>query len=179
MTAVRSVRRWLGDYASDRGGAAAIEFAIWCLVLVPAFVSMMDVGTYAFDETQVTNAAQAGSQAAWAAAKGSACSFSSSSGTSKCSGLSTAVTNAIANSSALGGSVAENTAGETQGYYCANVGTGVLTSNGSSITCPSGATAGYYYKVEVKFTYSPVFKGASVTSFLTNSMVKDAWTRLQ
>ena len=126
-----SVFRRIARLWNATEGAAAVEFAVWLTVLVPAVVNAVDIGLYSYARTQVTNAGQAGAQAAWTAAQSGSCSFNSTNGTSNCPGLGTEVTYAIQHSSVLGkaGSVTENTSGETQGYYCVNVTTGVLTSN--------------------------------------------------
>lgn len=186
MNKMEERRRGSKSWFCSEGGAAAMEFVIWLTVLVPGMVNAADLGLYALSRTQVTNAAQAGAQAAWTVAKSNGCSFSSSKGSqvADCTSptsLPTAVTRAITNSSVLGklGTVAEYSTDETEGYYCADVTTGKLTSNGTSTTCASGATAGYYYKVGVRYTYQPVFQGATVTSLLNTTMTQGAWIRLQ
>jgi hypothetical protein len=142
---------------------------------------------------QVANAGQAAAQAAWTTAVATPCTTAngglstSSSPRSSCTGVSSAITDAIAQSSALGGAgsqITETTANEAYGYYCPAATTYVLTSTSGATTCPgttadSGAPAGFYYKIEVTYTYHPLFGAASVTSLLGTSMTQDTWIRLQ
>jgi Flp pilus assembly protein TadG len=174
MMTSRSMFTRLRRYGRNTHGAAAAEFAIWLVVLVPAVLNALDVGFYAYDKMQVANAAQAGAQAAYAAWANCLAQTQ----TSNCSGFSTAVSTAITNSSFIGGSVSKGTTTSTEGYYCADVATGSLASNGTSTTCPSGATAGYYYPLRVTFTYIPMIKGATITNLLNTTMTQDSWIRL-
>jgi hypothetical protein len=172
--------RWRGYLAGEEGAAVA-EFAIWLTILVPAIINAADIGLYSYARTQVTNAAQAGAQAAWTTAQSAKCTFSPTQGTSNCTGLSAAVTSAISNSSVLGAAstpVQEQISGETEGYYCADVTSGALKPS-STVTC--GSAAGYYYKVEVTYTYRPLFGRATVigAGLLNPTMTQDAWIRLQ
>jgi Flp pilus assembly protein TadG len=163
-------------YWSDECGAAAAEFAIWLLILIPAILNVVDLAFYAYDKTQVANAAQAGVEAGYAAWA----NCSSATSTSGCNGFSTAVTNAISNSGYIGGSISQPTTGQsTEGYYCADLTTGKLTANGTSSSCSTGATAGYYYPLKVTFTYTPVFKGATITSLLNTTIAQESWIRLK
>lgn len=164
-----------GAFLGHERGAAAAEFAIWAVILVPAVVNAVDVGFYAWDKTQVSNAAQAGVQAAFAAWANCA----SATSTSGCTGFSTQVSRAITNSSFIGGSVSQGTASASEGYYCADVSTGALVSNGTSSSCSTGAIAGYYFPLKVTFTYTPLFRGATVTSLLNTTMSQESWIRLK
>jgi Flp pilus assembly protein TadG len=180
-------RRW----GPREDGGAAVEFAIWLAVLAPAMIGAIDIGLYGYQRVQVANAAQALAQAVFTASTKAGCTYSTSNGptSSNCSALTTSFkNNAINGSSSLAasGQITENAGGETYGYYCVNSTTGALVSNASASTpgtCSASGviagTAGYYYKVEVKFTYAPLFGGISVASILGTSIIQDSWIRLQ
>ena len=188
----RNLKRRLLGYSRGDDGMAAVEFAIWLAVLVPALANVMDVTLYAYDKTQVANAAQALAQAVWSVSANGSCTFSASNTPAQsCSAITSALkSNAIAGSSALGaaGNITEytttgNANSEAWGFYCVNSTTGQLSSNASA-TCPTGGAslsgaAGYYYKVTVTFTYHPLFGSASVTGLLGTTMYQSAWVRLQ
>jgi Flp pilus assembly protein TadG len=165
------IARRAGRYAESASGAAAVEFAIWLLVLVPTFLSVIDLGRYAYLRMEVSNAAQTAVQAAW--------SNCASAPTSACGTFNTALSTAITNASDLGDGVTEQTAQRLEGYYCADASTGALVSNGANTTCPSGAKAGYYFRLQVSYTYAPVFAAISMGSVLTTPIVQTAWTRLK
>jgi Flp pilus assembly protein TadG len=177
----------LRAYLHHECGAAAAEFAIWLLVLAPTLVNVVDLALYAYDKTQVANAAQSAAQAAYSA-------YAKCTGTAaSCASLGTAVTNAISNSSFLGPKITTATASSTEQYYCADVTTGLLTANGtSSSVCSSGATAGWYYPLKVTYTFTPPFAGLSVINLLNSSttqcttttnttckLSQEAWIRLK
>jgi hypothetical protein len=60
---------------------------------------------------------------------------------------------------------------------------GQLVANGATTSCDTssttGGSAGYYYRVNVSFTYTPIFKGATVTSLLNTTITQDSWMRLK
>jgi hypothetical protein len=49
----------------DEGGSAAIEFAVFGLLLVYMMLNVVDLARYAFERMQVENAAQMGVQSIW------------------------------------------------------------------------------------------------------------------
>jgi Flp pilus assembly protein TadG len=172
----RNVRTVVGGFLRLQDGAAAVEFAIWLVVLIPLLVNGVDVALYVYDKTQVTSAAQAAVQAGYS--KWDSCAPASS--TSGCSGFSTAISNAISNSGRLGPKITTTTASGTEQYYCADTTTGTLIANGtSSSTCSSGATAGWYYPLKVTYNFTPTFRGVSIATVLNTTITQEAWIRLK
>jgi Flp pilus assembly protein TadG len=167
-------RRRLVQYTAAEGGTAAMEFAIWLLVLVPVFVNAIDLGRYVYEKMQVSNVAQTAAQAAWL--------HCATPPTSNCATFDSDLSTAITYASHLSSAVQEDTGQREEGYYCADTATGALVSNAAQTpptTCPSGAKAGYYFKLQVHYTYHPLFSRVSASSLLANPIVQTAWTRLQ
>jgi Flp pilus assembly protein TadG len=161
--------RWtpvpLRSYLAADGGAAAVEFAIWLMVLVPATIGAVDLGLYAYDTTQVYAAAQSAAQAARSTVISGSCDFTSGQTLSSCTGLSSAATTAMTQSGPLGSSMSKNS--EALNYYCSNKGTNSAGSVGTSSS--SCSNTGYYYNVEVRMAYTPLFSGAPSAGVLTAS----------
>ena len=188
MTRFRLTEILVGYLRRERGGAA-VEFAIWTMLLVPIIVNVMDIGIYGFQRVQLSNAGQSGAQAAWTIWYANKCTYPTKT-IGNCGGnntISTAVTNAIKQSSVMGlaspAQFAQGTPTDAPGYYCPATTTNVLTSVGSA-TCPAGsanqgAAAGYYDVIRVTFTYQPLFAAASVVSLLGATMTQDTYIRLQ
>jgi hypothetical protein len=194
---MRRLIRRLRSYGSGEEGIAAVEFAIWLIVLVPILINVVDLAFYAYARVQVANAGQASAQAAWSIWNAKGCSYSTNT-VANCGGngtISTAITDAINQSSAIGGlssaPITENTSNEVTGYFCPTS-TGGLAMDGASpgvATCPSsygvntfsnsGAKAGYYYMIEVTYTYHPLFPAAAVTRIIGTTITHDTWIRLQ
>jgi Flp pilus assembly protein TadG len=190
MTSARLLTRALGYLRRERG-SAAVEFAIWIACLVPIVANALDLGIYAFEKVQVSAAGQSAAQAAWTTWYANACTYPTKT-VANCGGngtISTAVGNAINQSTVLGlaspSQITEVTANETSGYYCPLATTNALTVvTPAGGNCPSGsanagAKVGFYYKLQVRFTYRPLFGAASVASLLGTTMTQDTWIRLQ
>jgi Flp pilus assembly protein TadG len=177
-------------YFRDERGAAAVEFALMLGLFTISLPSVVDLGIYAYQNMQVKNSAQMGAQAVWAA-----CSQLPATDTTACPTAQTAL-NAAVQRSTLGSAVTVSTV--TEGYYCAgssgalvnadpNGKTGNFTTSLTTAlatpptTCPSGSLTsapGEYIKVDVSFTYKPVFAQASVASLLGSTIQGTAWMRL-
>jgi Flp pilus assembly protein TadG len=154
--------------ATAADGAAAAEFAIWLSVLVPAMLNVVDIGIYAWDKMQVSNAAQSAVQAVWTYCPTTPVSTN----------CDTKISDAISGASGLKTSVQEDTTQRQEGYACPVSGT--LQWNASGVTtCSSGKTAGYYFKTQVTYAYRPVFTGISVASLLSTPITQSAWTRIK
>jgi Flp pilus assembly protein TadG len=159
------------SYLRDSRGMAAAESVFWLLLLAPVLFSIVDIGVYVFQRMQVVNAAQMGAQAAWANCE--------SPPTSGCTGFTTAVDNAI-HSTSLASSV--NRIGLVEGYSCRDVDTMVIDAGSLSTSAPncgSGGGAGYYVRVTVRFTYTPIVTGISIATLLAGDVDEAAWTRLK
>lgn len=148
-------------YWRETSGAAAAEFAIWLLVLVPLFLNAVDLGAYVYQRMQVQNAAQMAVQAAWKFCDEAdlACDPT------------TQVDAAIASTS-LGTEVTRSGA-VTTGQYCPNNVDNTLTPGA---TCGS-VDAGYYVLVTVTYTYQPIFPGITVGAALAGPITQTAWSR--
>jgi Flp pilus assembly protein TadG len=170
MNRARGPARWAGRYARSTSGAAAVEFALWLMILTPTLLSIIDLGRYIYLRMEVSNTAQTAVQAAW-----KTCDTPP---TSTCGNFNTALATAITNASDLGTAVTEQSGQRAEGYYCADVSTGALVTNAGT-TCTSGAKAGYYFKLQVSYTYAPVFPALSIASLLSTPIVQTAWTRLK
>lgn len=172
---IRRARSRLGGYPADTSGAAALEFVICLLVLVPAFMSIADLATYIYRGIQVGNAAQAAAQAVW-----TKCTTAPISG---CTSIDTYVANGIQYGSALGTAVTEVSGQRHAEYYCPAWDTSsasyVMNANGASKSCSSGVTAGYYFKTRVTYTYLPIFPATSLVSLLPNPITRDVWIRIE
>jgi Flp pilus assembly protein TadG len=153
-------------YLAGEGGTAAVEFAIWLIVLVPAVVSAVDVGYYANDVAQVAHAAQAAANAARVTALNGGCTFNSPNTLSTCTGLTTATSAAISSSGAIGSSISKVSSSEQLLYYCASSG----GSAAFSTTHTNGCTEdGYYYDVKVSYSFHPIFGAALVVGILNGT----------
>ncbi|MGZ3274214.1 MAG: hypothetical protein ACXU8Z_10655, partial [Caulobacteraceae bacterium] len=152
--------------------------------------NVVDLGVYGFERVQLANAAQSAAQAAWTTWYANSCTYPTKT-ISNCGGngtISAAITNAIKQSSVLGlaspAQFSQGTPTDSAGYYCPATTTNVLTSVGSSTSCPSGsanqgAASGYYDVIRVTFTYHPLFGSASVANLLGTTMIQDTYIRLQ
>ncbi len=192
MTHLRMIKRWglrLSTYRSRTDGAAAVEMALWVSVLTVPFLSISDLGIYAYSKMQVENASQMAAQSAW-----QYCGTSAQiPAVTNCTNLQTVMTNA-AQSTTLSTHVTVATAAITEGYYCTNssgalqlVGTaGTLSTapvapspNNCDTVLGTGVTPADYVQVTASYTYAPIFAHISVASFLPTTISKQSWIRLQ
>ena len=106
----------LGRFRRDTRGVAAVEFALLALLFSTGIFNAFDIGRYAYQRVQVSDAAYAGAQAAWKTCNDQTTMLPA---TQHCPGLNAAVTSSV-QSTSLGTSVALSSAGVTEGYYCVN-----------------------------------------------------------
>src|ERR1700722_16922980 len=93
MSSPGTIERWasrLLAYRSRTDGAAAVEMALWVSILTVPFLSICDVGIYAYTKMQVENAAQMAAQSAWQSCR----SFAQIPAVTNCTNLQTVMTNA-------------------------------------------------------------------------------------
>lgn len=177
-------RRELTHSSSRRGflrdtrGAAALELVIWLGIIVLPVLNVVDLGFYVYQRMQLDNAAQAGAQNAWRTCyaqtsqpKGAACGAA----------MTTAITTGI-QSTSLGNSVTVVSGYPIEGAYCPDSSNvlqpvGSYQSSCAAAGYPAG-TSGDYIQVRVQYTYTPLFGGASLASFLPTPIVRTAWMRL-
>lgn len=193
----RLVRAGLGHrifaWRRDTNGAAAVEFAIWLLILVVPMLNVADIGLYVFQKMQLQQASQVAAQAAWKLCDPSKGNYLPAA--THCPNLVSTMTTAAQNTS-LGTAATLQTSHEQ--YYCTNasgglvaVGTqGTINTTGTN-TDPSGAPGncsgvvsgslavpGDYVQITVNYSYSPLFRAVSMASFLTTPITQTAWSRL-
>jgi Flp pilus assembly protein TadG len=162
-------------YLRDDHGAAAVETAIFVLVLAPIVLNLADLGIYVYRRMQVENAAQAGAQAAWAT-----CTKPPATATN-CPYIATAVLAAVQGTS-LGTTVSwsNSPASTNANYYCPDGPDNSLISVASGTTCTTtDAKAGYYVRIDVSYNFQPVFTGFSVASLLPTPITRSTWMRLE
>jgi Flp pilus assembly protein TadG len=164
---------------ADQRGVAAIEFALFAVVLALGIVNVVDVSLYIFQRMEAENATQAAAQAAW-----KACDLSHLPATTNCPTLNTAINNSVSSSS-LGTNVSLVSGSPSEGYYCVNS-SNALQYVSSVSTKPADCTAagmsslqpGDYIQVQTTFTYTPLFPGLSVGSLLPSPINSMAMVRL-
>jgi Flp pilus assembly protein TadG len=201
MTGLGRLTGMVGGFAHDTRGAAGVEFAMWLMLMAIPIFTVVDAGFYIYQKMQVQNAVQAAAQNAFAVCKDATMWPA----TSKCgtggATLKTALSQG-AQSSSLGTLVAlspgSNGEAGSEAYFCANA-AGALVQTGTAgkisttgantapstppATC-SGVVAGStvppgdYVTANVKFTYHPIFKGASIAALFPANMTASATARL-
>ena len=174
----------LRAYRREGRGAAALELALIVgLATVPA-LNIVDLAVYAFDEMQTHNAAEMAAEAAYndcgTASYLPATSQCTASNSQWSISFNTAVTSGLKEST-LGNFVTLNS--DSEGYYCATTSNTLVSVSASTQTCSgyadANATPGDYVMVTARYTYTPIFKGMTVTSLLPSTITKTVWIRLE
>jgi Flp pilus assembly protein TadG len=174
------IRRLLGSFGRDRSGTAALEFAGIGGLLIVSALNTADVGRYAWQAAQVTEAAQAGAQAALVG-----CDLDHTPATLNCPALNTAVAQGV-QATQLGAYVFVN-GPIIEGYYCRDV-TGGLTRVSDASSRPDDCSADVhaagsaeptlYLEVNVAFIYQPMFPGITVAASFPLEITRSAWVRM-
>jgi Flp pilus assembly pilin Flp len=166
-------------FFNDRRGVAAIEFAFIAGFLCLAVLNVTDTGIYIVKRMHVENAAQMGTMAAL-----SACDPTLVPATVNCAGLNAAVTAAI-QSTSLGTAVTLSGGAVSEGYYCLNASNLLQYMSGVSSRPTDCSAAGMaalqpsdYLRVQVTYTYAPLFAGISVAGQFSTPIVKFAMVRM-
>jgi Flp pilus assembly protein TadG len=193
--------RFLARYASERRGAAAVEYVFWLAALSAPIFGAADIGYYGYQVIQAHNAAQMAVQAAYAACA----STTQFPATQYCGSQGANLNTAVANgehSSSLASTVTMNTGSEefmcvdstgklqdvskTDGTIHTTTTGGVTdvdtsgndtaavfptSGNCSGVTTGSTVEPGDYVFVTVKHTFHPLFKGFSVVNLLGGGTV--------
>jgi Flp pilus assembly protein TadG len=174
----RSYCRAIRRFEQDVRGLAGIEFALIAGLLFVSVLNVTDIAVYLYDQMEVYNATQMGSQAAW-----KACDLNHSPATVKCPGLNSAVTTAV-QATSLGSSVTLQTGSPSEGYYCVNS-TGTLQMMSSVSSPPSdcsaagngGTAPADYLEVQTTYSYVPMFQIA-ITALLPSTITSTSWVRM-
>jgi len=199
-----SVRDALTRYREETTGTAAVEIAIWLVVMVVPLLNVVDTGFYIYQRMQVENAASAAAQSVWALCTSSTQVPVTGGG---CTNVG-ATAQAAAQGTSLGTGVTLQTTSTTsyENYFCTN-NSGVLTAVGtasaitntttkptlsnsfanSSSPC-SSAGSGFtgntappsdYVVISVTATYHPLFPGATITNLFNSTITGVARTRMK
>lgn len=155
----RTIQR-LARLLHARDGVSTIEFAIVAPAIAILLVGITDFGMGLWEEMQVADAAQAG--AAYAALNG----WNSTS-----TGIETAVTSATS----LSGLQA-SPAPSMMSCACPNSNSSALASATCGGSCPDGSTAGHYWIVNAKASYSTILPYPGITSPM--NLTSKAYARL-
>jgi Flp pilus assembly protein TadG len=161
----------------DQCGATAIEFALIASVLVLLLLNGVDLGRYIYYRDQVENATQAGAHAVW-----ERCDPTKLPIVPNCYTDQTTAENAVASV------VADIVPGVTgdhvtlaQGYYCPDA-TGTLHAVTNVATppsqCLSGVVPGIYARVEVTYSFAPLFGNLTVVSMFGTPTSTTSYMRL-
>ena len=162
------------QYGRDVCGAAAIEIALWALIIVLPVLSAVDLGFFVYQRMQLEHATKMAAQAAWRA-----CGPVYLPATNKCPGYPALLTTAIQSSSTLGNRI--TVTAQSEGYYCM-VGS-TLTPTGGSLAndttiCANGSRSADYIQVTGSLNFTPIFTGVTVASLLPTTITKTVWMRL-
>ena len=151
-------------YLRGETGAAAVEAAIWLIVLVPSMLSAFDLALYGFQNVQLANAAQMAAQSAFIS-----CGQSSAAPIStNCSTFSSAV-----NSGAYSTSLGSTGVNVSTADGCIDGTTNLFKSSGCA------ATDAPYLQVILTYTYRPLFTGVFVTRILGTTMTQTTLIRMK
>jgi Flp pilus assembly protein TadG len=157
---------------------AAIEFALISGVLVFLMLNVIDVAYYVALRMEVENAAQAGAQAAWQ-------NCVTTPATTNCAAFATDVKTAV-QATSLGTAVELQPDSSLEGYYC-------VDSNGSlspvgAVTDPKPANCssvgfsanqpGDWVTVQVRYTFTSLFPGLTITTTMQSPITQKAWMRI-
>lgn len=160
----------------DQRGATAIEFALVSLVLIFLLLNGVDFGRYIYYRDQVENATQAGAHAVW-----QRCDPTKLPIVPKC------YTNEATAKTSVASVVANIVPGVTgdhvtlaQDYYCPDA-TGTLhavTNVASPPSQCSGVVPGVYVRVNVTYSYTPLFGNLTVVKMFQTSTSTTSYMRL-
>jgi Flp pilus assembly protein TadG len=161
----------------DQRGVTAIEFALVSVSLVFLLLNGIDLGRYIYYRDQVENATQSGAHAVW-----ERCDPTKLPIVPKCFAdqavAKTAVASVIA---AIVPGVTGDRVTLDQGYYCPDAaGTLHAVTNVASppSQCISGVIPGVYVRVEVTYSYAPLFGNLTVVSMFGTSTSTTSYMRL-
>lgn len=145
---LRSLARYIGRFAGQADGGAALEFGVIAPMLVVAIVGIVDLGVGIYQSMQVQNAAQAG------AVYASSHIFSATN-------ISNIVTSAT-NSSSI-------TASPSPTQFCGCASNAGVAANACNASCPAGTISGTYISVNAQASYSPMLPYPFLPSTMTLS----------
>ena len=150
--------------ARDQSGAAAVEFALWLVVLAYPLLNVADIGLYVYKSMQVSNASQRAVQSVFQ----SCGQVNATPIATSCATYNSSITSG-AQTTSLGAGVSVTDKSECVA--------GVVKSGSkTNADCPSAS--GDYVAVTVSYPFTPLFGLASITSLLSTPIVRTHWIRM-
>jgi Flp pilus assembly protein TadG len=174
------MRRTIRRLWRDDAGTAALELAGVGAAIIIATMNVAEVGRYAYQSSQVTQAAQAGAQAAMVA-----CNLDHLPATLNCAGLNDAVTQAIQGTQF--GTYMQLNGPILEAYYCRNNSGGLTrvapasdkpTDCSDAADATDTATPTLYLQVNVDAFFQPLFPDVTVARSLPVQITRTAWMRM-
>lgn len=163
-----------GCFAADERGAAAVEMALWALIIVLPVMNVIDLGYFLYQRMQLENATKMAAQAAWRS-----CGPIYQPATTRCPNYPGLLTTAIQSTTSLGTRV--TVSAQSEGYYCmvgsALTPTGGSLNNGTTV-CANGSRSADYIQVTGAMSFSPIFTAVTIGSLLPTTISKTVWMRL-
>lgn len=163
------VRKLSRAALESESGAAAVEFAVWLLVLAYPMVNVVDLGLYAYQRMELQNSAQMAVQSAFntCSQKFATPVFSKCNAANSNAGAGTTAVSNGAHSTSLGTSVSVTDTSE-----CLDN----VIQSGAQTTCPT--SSGDYVGVTASYSFTPLFRLASITSLLPATIAQTHWIRM-
>lgn len=168
------------NFLRDSRGAAAVEFAIFSLVLAYSTMNAVDIAFYTHERMEVAKAAQVAAETVWSTCNNVQVDLPA---TQNCPGLNAAIQTAIC-STGLGQAVSLANA-PTEGYYCVNA-SGSLQQVGSLASKPADCSAvgspttspGDYVLISTTASYSAFFRVSVMGVIGLSSITQTSWMRV-
>lgn len=190
---MRNILNHIRQLSADKSGIATIEFALAGTALTVGLLNGLEVARWSLQKMEVANAVHSATLAVW-----NACDtkhlpaktvVDAKTGATKCSGLMSAINTGLQQTS-LGTGVTLASGYPTEGYYCVNSTTGILTQVAAynDATIPTTCTAqgdsthapGDYVVVQATYTYTPlVGTGLTVGNRLPATFTSTGYIRLK
>lgn len=170
---------FLGRFAADARGVAAVEMALVGTVVMGALLNVVEVSRYAWTTAQVTAASQAAAHAAIAT-----CDPTEVPVTLACDAAGSRIALAVAGTSL--GEAIELEGAIHEGWYCVNQHGGLQlmapAKDPRPQSCedagvPSGKPA-LYLRIRTSHDYEPMFPGLTITETFPDVIVRTAWMRM-
>ena len=169
------------NFLRDSRGAAAVEFAIFSLVLAYSTMNAVDIAFYTHERMEVAKAAQVAAETVWSTCNNVQVDLPA---TQNCPGLNAAIQTAIY-STGLGQAVSLASGSPSEGYYCVNA-SGSLQQVGSLASKPADCSAvgspttspGDYILISATAPYSAFFRVSVMGVIGLSSITQTSWMRV-
>lgn len=169
------------NFLRDLRGAAAVEFAIFSIILAYSTMNAADIAFYLYERIEVAKAAQVAAATVWSTCNNVQVDLPA---TQNCPGFNSAIQTAIS-STELGNAISLANGSPTEGYYCVD-GSGSLQQVGTLGNKPadcSGAgnpttSPGDYVLISTTAAYSAFFKVSVMGAMGLSSITQTSWMRV-